>query len=48
VFSKKETYDPLEKTIKPAEMYWFILCHGKNIGSGIHFTASLRAKLDGK
>jgi hypothetical protein len=34
VFSTKETYDPLEKAIKPAEMYWFILCHGKNIGSG--------------
>lgn len=33
VFSTEETYDPMEKAIKSAEMYCFIFCHGKNFGS---------------
>lgn len=37
----------MERAIKRAEMYWFIFCHGKNIGSG-YVTARLRAKLDTK
>jgi hypothetical protein len=35
VFGAEETCDPIGKAIKRfAEMYWFILCQGKNVGRG--------------